>query len=113
MSDFASLLVHDRGQAARPIHLIDKASFADWLKPPSAEDRALIEANRFDGKTAGAFVLLSRGNEFEVVAAVKSTELLTPWCLGKLAAALPEGSYKLAEGEPGKAALGWLLAQHR
>ncbi|HET6943594.1 MAG TPA: leucyl aminopeptidase family protein, partial [Sphingomicrobium sp.] len=36
-----------------------------------------------------------------------------PWCLAKLAESLPEGTYRLAEGEPGQAALGWLLAQHR
>ena len=38
---------------------------------------------------------------------------LSPWCLAKLGESLPEGTYKLAAGEPGKAALGWLLAQHR
>ncbi len=38
---------------------------------------------------------------------------LSPWCLAKLAESLPEGAYKLAQGEPGPATLGWLLAQHR
>jgi leucyl aminopeptidase len=33
--------------------------------------------------------------------------------MAKLPDVLPEGSYRLAEGAPGKAALGWLLAQHR
>ena len=32
MTDFASLLVPDRGQKARPIHLVDKNSFEGWLK---------------------------------------------------------------------------------
>jgi len=32
MTDFASLLVADRGQKARPIHLVDKSGFADWAK---------------------------------------------------------------------------------
>ena len=49
MTDFASLLVADRGQAARTIHLVDKDSFAGWLKRRPAEDRALLGANRFDG----------------------------------------------------------------
>ena len=113
MTDFASLLVADRGQKARAIHLVDKASFDAWLKKRPAEDRALLEAMRFDGKKPHAFALLPRGNEFEVVDAVKSVDSLSPWCLAKLAESLPEGTYKLAAGEPGKAALGWLLGQHR
>src|SRR5438874_8552328 len=99
MTDFTPLLAVDRGQKARPIHLVDKAGFEAWLKKRSAEDRALLEAQRFDGKSAGAMVLLPRGAEFEVVAAVKSAELLSPWCLAKLAENLPGGTYKLAEGE--------------
>jgi leucyl aminopeptidase len=113
MTDFASLLVPDRGQKAHLIHLVDKGSFEAWAKGRSPEDRALIEAHRFDGKTGFAFVLLPRGNGFEVVSAVKNAAELSPWCLAKLAESLPEGTYRLASGEPGKAALGWLLAQHR
>jgi leucyl aminopeptidase len=114
MTDFASLLAADRGQPARMIHLVDKDSFEEWAKGRPAEERALIEAHRFDGKSAQASVVLPRsGGEFEVVAAVADRATLSPWCLAKLAQALPEGSYRLAEGAPGKAALGWLLAQHR
>ncbi len=113
MTDFSQLLVADRGQKARTIHLVDKRSFAGWLKKRPPEDRAVLEANRFDGKTGFEFVLLPRGGEFEVVSAVKNAESLSPWCLAKLADALPDGTYKLAEGEPGSAILGWLLAQHR
>jgi leucyl aminopeptidase len=113
MTDFAALLIADRGQTSRPVHLVDKSSFEDWLKKRPAEDRALIEAHGFDAKSPFAFVLLPRGGDFEVVSAVKSAAALTPWCLAKLAESLPEGTYKLAEGEPGIAALGWLLAQHR
>ena len=113
MTDFASLLVPDRGQQARPIHLVDKKSFDGWLKQRPAEDRALLEAHRFDGKSAAASALLPRGGDFEVVGAVKDTAELSPWCLAKLSESLPEGTYKLADGEPGEAALGWLLGQHR
>jgi leucyl aminopeptidase len=80
-------------------------------RPP--EDRALLEAHRFDAKSDFAFVLLPRGGEFEAVSAVANASSLSPWCLAKLGESLPEGIYKLAQGEPGKAALGWLLAQHR
>jgi leucyl aminopeptidase len=113
MTDFASLLVPDRAQAARPIHLVDKKSFDDWLKKRPAEDRALLDAVRFDGKSANAFAVLPRGGEFEVVSALKDRAELSPWCLAPLAEKLPEGTYRLAEGEPGPAMLGWLLAQHR
>ncbi|HEY6663100.1 MAG TPA: leucyl aminopeptidase family protein [Sphingomicrobium sp.] len=113
MTDFASLLVADRGQKARSIHLVDKDGFAGWLKGRPPEDRVLIAAHRFDGKKGFAFVLLPRGNDFEVVSAVMNAAELSPWCLARLGESLPEGTYKLAAGEPGKAALGWLLAQHR
>jgi leucyl aminopeptidase len=113
MTDYTSLLVPDRGRKARLVHLVDKDSFAAWLNKRPAEDRALLEAHRFDEKAAYAFAILPRGGEFEVVSAVKNAAELSPWCLAALAEKMPEGTYKLAEGEPGKAALGWLLAQHR
>src|SRR5438132_9645265 len=113
MTDFAPLLTADRGQKAHTIHLVDKDSFAAWVKRRSAEDRALLEAHRFDGKKGFAIVLLPRGGDFEVVSAVANASSLSPWCLAKLGESLSEGTYKLAEGEAGKAALGWLLGQHR
>src|SRR6476469_5945893 len=113
MTDFASLLIPERGQKARPIHLVDKASFDGWLKKRPAEDRALLDALRFEGSKPHDFVLLPRGGDFEVVAATKSIDALSTWCLAKLAEDLPEGTYKLASGDPGSAALGWLLGQHR
>ena len=114
MADFASLLVPDRGQTARTIHLVDKDSFEDWVKDRGAGDRALLAAHRFDGSKGYASVLLPHdGGEFDVVGAVANVGALSPWCLAKLAETLPEGSYRLADGDPGKAALGWLLAQHR
>src|SRR6478672_11002683 len=113
MTDFAALLSPDRGQNARIIHLVDKQSFETWIKARPPEDRALAEAHRFDGKTADSFVLLPRGGEFEVVSAVDNVAPLSAWSLARLAQSLPEGTYKLAEGDAGPAALGWLLAQHR
>jgi leucyl aminopeptidase len=83
------------------------------VKRRPAEDRALLEAHRFEAKKPFEFVLLPRGGDFEVVSAVKNASALSPWCLAQLATSLPEGTYKLVEGEPGPAVLGWLLAQHR
>ena len=113
MTDFAPLLVADRGQKARPIHLVDKHSFEPWAKKRPAEDRALLDAHRFDGKTKFAFALLPRGSDFEVVSVVENVDALSPWCLARLAESLPQGTYKLAKDDPGKATLGWLLGQHR
>jgi len=115
MTDFASLLQPDRGGSAHPIHLIDKDGFADWLKKQSAARRELLEASRFEGKTPFQFAILPavHGHEWAVVATVANAALLSPWCLAKLAEALPEGTYRLADGEPGPAMLGWLLGQHR
>src|SRR5688500_67768 len=113
MTDFTKLLAADRGRKARAIHVVDKDSFADWAKGRSAEDRALLEAHRFDGKTGYSSVILPSGGDLEVVTAVANAASLSPWCLAKLPETLPAGEYRLAPGEPGKAALGWLLAQHR
>ena len=113
MTDFASLLVADRGQNARAIHVVDKDSFPAWIKRRPNSDRAIVEAHRFDAKSAGSFVILPNGGDFDVVAAVKHADELSPWALAALAEKLPEGAYKLAQGNPGAAALGWLLAQHR
>lgn len=113
MTDLKPLLVADKGQPARTVHLVDKGSFEDWVKTRPAEDRALLDAHRFDGKTGYSSVILPRGKEFEVVNAVANVDELSPWCLAKLPDTLPEGTYRLADRQLGKAALGWLLAQHR
>ncbi|MCL6697949.1 leucyl aminopeptidase family protein [Sphingomonas sp. NSE70-1] len=115
MTVFADLLQADRGGAAHAIHLVDKAGFADWAKKQSAERRTLLEAARYQGKTAFQFAILpgSQGQAWEVVSTVANVAELSPWCLAKLAEALPEGTYRLAEGDPGPAMLGWLLGQHR
>ncbi len=113
MTDFASLLVADRGETARTIHLVDRESFGAWLKTRPAEDRALLELQRFEGRPANAFSILPRGADFEVVAAVTDHGELSPWCIAALAEKLPQGTYRIAAGQPGKATLGWLLAQHR
>jgi leucyl aminopeptidase len=115
MTDFSSLLQADRGGPAHAIHLVDKESFESWVKKQPAQRRTLLDAVRFDGKTAFQFVILPAdgADGFEVAATVAKTAELSPWCLAKLGAALPEGSYRLAEGNPGIAAFGWLVGQHR
>ena len=115
MTDFASLLQPDRGGPAHAVHLVDKDNFEPWLKQQPAGRRALLAALRFDGKTAYQFAILpgDTAERFDVVSTVKNANELSPWCLARLGEALPEGSYRLAEGDPGVAAFGWLVGQHR
>lgn len=115
MTDFATMLHADRGGPAHAIHLVDKDSFGEWVKRQSASRRALLEAARFDGKTGFQFAILpaEHGDGFDVVSAVANVQELSPWCLARLGESLPAGRYRLAEGEPGPAMLGWLLGQHR
>ena len=115
MTDFSLLLLADRGGPAHLVHLVDKASFDDWLKRQSSTRRHLLEAARFEGKTGFQFAILpaAHGNEWEVASTVANVAELSPWCLAKLAEALPEGTFRLADGDPGPAGLGWLLGQHR
>ena len=115
MTDFASLLQPDRGGPAHAIHLVDKDGFEPWLKGQPAARRSLLGALRFEGNTAYQFAILpgDTAERFEVVTTVKNAKDLSPWCLARLGEALPEGSYRLAEGDPGVAAFGWLVGQHR
>ncbi|MDQ3143744.1 MAG: leucyl aminopeptidase family protein [Pseudomonadota bacterium] len=113
MTDFAPLLAPDRGQPACSIHLVDKASFDGWAKRQPAARRALLEAMRFDGKTPHQFALLPGDGGHDAVATVAAVGELSPWCLARLGEQLPAGTYRLAEGSPGIAALGWMLGQHR
>jgi leucyl aminopeptidase len=112
MTDFASLIAADRGQPARPLALIAKADFPDWLKGQPPRARAAIEAARFEAK-ADSFVILPGDAAEDWSVAIGADSVAGPWTLANAAAKLPEGAYRLAEGVPGDAALGWLLAQHR
>lgn len=112
MTDFASLIAADRGQAARTLTLVAKAGFADWLKGQPPRARAAVEAARFEGKADTLAILPGDGvEEWSVAVGVDATS--GPWTLATAATKLPEGTYRLADGAPGDATLGWLLAQHR
>jgi leucyl aminopeptidase len=114
MTDFASLLSPDRGEAAHTIHVVDKDGFDAWARHQPPARRALLAAMHFDGKSGYQFALLpAEGGAHDVVTTVANAADLSPWCLAKLAESLPAGSYRLREGSPGIAALGWLLGQHR
>ena len=113
MTYLATLLAADRGQKAHPIHLVDKKNFEDWAKTRPAEDRALLKAHRFDGKSGFAFVILPRRR--------RNSKLSSRCGCARLVSVVPceargesaRRYVQIGRGRAGPAALGWLLAQHR
>ena len=114
MTDFAVLLQPDRGQTGHLLHLVDAKTLDGWLAAQPARARAACTAGRFKAK-ADEFVVLACDNpdDWSVAVGVGDVARLGPWCLATAAQRLPAGTYRLAAGAPGDAALGWLLAQHR
>ena len=111
MTDFASLLVADRGQPARTIVRVVRAGFDQWLAAQPARHRAAAMAARFDGAPETLVILPGDGEDWSVAVGVDEAD--DPWALAAAAARLPEGHYRLDGAAPGQGALGWLLAQHR
>jgi leucyl aminopeptidase len=113
MTDFASLLTPDRGQPATILHKVSIAGFEAWLKDQPQRARTAVAAANFKGEP-GSLVILPGDKVDEWNAAAGVSDEGGAWELASAAQKLPEGSYRLAAGEePGSAALGWLLAQHR
>ena len=111
MADKTDLVQADRGQDAIPIHLVNKDGFGDWAKSLSSGQRAALEAQKFDG--SGYQVgIVPDGDGWFAVGGVADPDDLSSWCMAKLAEALPAGTYRRAEGEPGPALHGWQTAQY-
>lgn len=114
MTDLSTLLQPDRGQSARDIHLIDPKGFEAWLAAQPPRHRAAIAAQKLTATGFASAILPGDAPEdWSVVTVVADAESLSPWCLAKLAETLPEGTYRLARGEAGQAAFGWLTGQYR
>jgi leucyl aminopeptidase len=113
MTDFASLLQPDRGQPARAIHVVHPDAFAGWLATQPPRVRTAVAAHRLTGKPGNRAVLPGDGAEDWAMLLVCDESETSPWRIASLGEQLPEGTYRLAGGEPGAAMLGWLLAQHR
>jgi leucyl aminopeptidase len=112
MTDFAALLLPDRGEPATALHLIDKAGCEAWLKGQPERVRRAAEAQGFRGEAHQLAILPGDKAEWSAVLGVAGTQALGPWCIAKAAESLPEGRYRLHGGSPRAAALGWLLAQY-
>lgn len=113
MTDLADLIKIDNQQPARSIHIVDADGFDAWLAGQPATVRAVLAAQKFKGKANEVAIVPAEGEEWTVAAGVADRQALGPWCLARAAETLPEGTYRLAEGSTGAAALGWLTAQYR
>ncbi len=113
MTDLAALLQPDRGQAAVPLHLVDKKSFESWLNDQPGRVRAAVGAQGFKGEGFELAILPGERDEWGALLGVANVDELSPWCLAKAAEALPEGTYRVEGRSPGPAMLGWLLGQYR
>ncbi len=106
------LVQPDRGQAATTIRLLDKAGLERWLKTLTPAQRAMVEAQKFEAN-GYQHAIVPEGERWSVVSGVANVASLSSWCMAKLAEVLPPGTYRLAEGQPGKAAYGWITGQYR
>ena len=111
MTDFAPLLQPDRGQPARTIHLLAPDAFDAWRATMPVAVRALAAAQRFAGTPGTHAVLSAERDDIRIVAVI--ADRASPWALAKLVEALPEGTYRIADGDAGVGLLGWLLGQYR
>ncbi|AKM10769.1 leucyl aminopeptidase family protein [Croceicoccus naphthovorans] len=112
MTDKDELIQPDRGQDAISIQLVDTDGFDDWAKKLSGPQRNALAAQKFTGKGYQTAIVPDGDNWF-AVGGVANPDDLSSWCMAKLAATLPAGTYRLASGTPGPALFGWLTAQYR
>jgi len=113
VTDFSAFLAPDRGQAATTLHVVHPDRWPDWLAGQPARVRAAAAANALTGKPGNACILPGDAAEDWSALLVCDEDASSPWRIASRAAALPAGTYRLAEGSPGAAMLGWCLAQHR
>lgn len=113
MTDLSLLLQPDRGQPARTIHVVHPDQWQDWLKAQPPRIRTAISAHKLTGKAGNRAVLPGEGPEDWAMLLVCDEAETSPFRIASLGEQLPEGTYRLASGEPGAAMLGWVLAQYR
>jgi leucyl aminopeptidase len=112
MIDFTTCLQPDRGQSARTIHVVHPDQWDSWLSAQPPRTRTTVAAHGLTGKPGNRAVLPGDGVEDWAMLLVCNESHLSPWRIASLGAQLPAGTYRLADGEPGAAMLGWCLAQH-
>lgn len=113
MTDFSSLLQPDIGQPARLIEVVHPDAFDGWLSAQPPRIRAMVAAQKLSGKAGNKAILPGDGPEDWHALLVCDEAESSPWRIASQGENLPEGTYRLKEGDVGAAGLGWLLAQHR
>jgi len=114
MTVYDSMLQPDKGQSAHTLSPMNVGGFENWFKNLPDRVRQSIKAQGFSGKDGEVAIVTGDDREgWSAAVGVADPEKLTNWCLAKAAEALPTGEYRLAECDPGRAALGWLCAQYR
>ena len=112
MTNFSALLQPDKGQPARSIEIVTKSGLEEWTKALPPRARAAVSAAQFMAKAGETLRLPGDGAE-EWSVAMGAPDASGVWDLAPTAAALPAGTYRLSEGDPGQRAIGWLLAHYR
>ncbi|MCP3730239.1 leucyl aminopeptidase family protein [Sphingomonas sp. MG17] len=113
MTDLSQLLQPDRGQPARTIHLVHPDQWTDWLNAQPPRTRTAIAANKVTGKAGNRAIFPGdTPDEWSMLLVCDDSES-SPYRIASLGEQLPAGTYRLAQGEPGPAMLGWILAQYR
>ena len=112
MSEAKALIRPDRGEDAVAIHLVNKDGFEAFAKTLSPVQRAALAAQKFEG---GGYqtAIVPDGDAWFAVGGIANPESLSAWCLAKLAEELPEGTYRVADVDPGPAMFGWITGQYR
>jgi leucyl aminopeptidase len=113
MKNSGDLLQPDKGQQATILRLVDKKTYEAWLKGQPDRVRQAASAQGFKGDGYQLAILPGEKSGWSAVLGVANVDELSPWCLARAAEELPEGSYRLEQGGPGPAALGWILGQYR
>ena len=113
MIAFADLLRPDRGEPAHIIHIVTPEAFAGWLAAQPPRVRAAVAAHGLTGKPGNKAILPSEAAEDWSALLVCDEPATSPWRFASMGGFLPAGTYRLADGNPGGGALGWLLGQYR
>ncbi len=115
MTDKEPLIQPDRNQSAIAIHLVNKESLPGWKKGLSGPQRAALDAQKFSGGGYEVAIVPDGDKDsagWFAVGGVADPASLSSWCMARLAEALPAGTYRRADGEPGPALHGWQTAQY-
>ena len=112
MTDFASLLLPDRGEPAHSLTPVAAEGFDAWLKDQPAQVRTLAAAGQFRAKPGEVLILPGR-KDGEWSAVYGAAKTPGSWDLAAIAQKLPAGSYRLPADAPTDGVLGWLLVHHR